>query len=131
MFGGNFGLVGSVEGAGRLLKRLDRITSRNARIIVTSRDPYHTDDPDFLEYHERNRRQGKMAGAMRMRVRLHRYATPWFDWLIVSRGEMAQMLDGTSWTAERFIDSGGDHPYAAVIVKRVARRKPSAQLPLA
>jgi len=116
MFGGNFGLVGSFEGARRLLKRLDRVTSQNGRIIATCRDPYQTDNPDFLEYHERNRKKGRMAGQIRLRIRHGRYATPWIDWLIVSRNEMQEILSETSWRVKRFIESGGD-AYIAIIDK--------------
>ena len=114
MFGGNFGLVGSFDGARRLLKRLTSVTARNARILANGRDPYQTDDPDFLDYHARKSCEGQDAGQIRMRIRLRRFATPWFNWLIVSRQEMEQILDGTDWAVDKYI---GSDRYTAVIKK--------------
>ena len=117
MFGGNFGLVGSFDGARRLLKRLNRVTSEHSRILAIGRDPYQTNDPDYLDYHARNRMKGRMPGQIRMRIRLRSFATPWFDWLIVSREEMEQILHGTGWVMKKYI--GADTPtYAAIIEKK-------------
>ena len=115
MFGGNFGLVGSFVGARRLLKRLSRVASDRARILATTLDPYHPAvDPCWREHHERSRQIGRMAGQNRMRVRYLGYATPWFDWLLVSQGEMEQILAGTGWAVKKYIESGAPR-YAAVI----------------
>lgn len=51
-----------------------------------------------------------------MRVRFKKYATPWFDLLIVSKEEMKQILRETGWAVREFIDSGGSI-YIAVIEK--------------
>jgi SAM-dependent methyltransferase len=116
MLGANFGLFGSLDGAKRLLKRFHGITSDRARIIAETRDPYDTDEPIHLEYHERNRLRGRMPGQVRLRVRYKRYATPWFDYLFVSKAEMEKILEGTGWGVRRFIDSGSP-AYIAVIAK--------------
>ncbi len=118
MFGGNFGLVGSIEGAKRLLKRLSRVACDHARILAHTRDPYHPPhDPYWLEYHERNLQKGRMAGQNRMRVRYLGFTSPWFDWLLVSRDEMENIFQGTGWIVKRYI--GTDTPtYVAVIEKK-------------
>jgi SAM-dependent methyltransferase len=117
MLGGNFGLVGSIDGARRLLSRLDRVASDHARILANASDPYYPPaDPYWLEHHEVNRQKGRMAGQNRMRVRYLGFTTPWFDWLLVSRDEMESILRGTGWTVKRYI--GGDtRTYVAVIEK--------------
>jgi len=117
MMGNNFGLFGSVIGARRLLKKLDKITSRKCRIIAETLDVYQTDNPDHLSYHELNRRKGRMGGQVRIRVRYKKYATPWFDYLMVSKTEMADILYGTDWEIKEFIDSQGPS-YVAIIEKR-------------
>ncbi len=117
MLGNNFGLFGSYQGAKRLLKKLYGITSENARIITTSNDVYKTDIPVHLKYHEMNRKRGRMAGQLRLRVRYQEYATPWFDYLMVSPEEMEDILDGTGWQISRLIDSDNSC-YIAVIDKR-------------
>jgi SAM-dependent methyltransferase len=116
MLGNNFGLFGSFEGAKRLLKKFSKITSENGRIIAESNDVYKTKVPEHLSYHELNRKRGRMAGQIRLRVRYKKYATPWFDYLMVSKDEMENILDGTDWEINKFIDSDGS-TYIAIIDK--------------
>ena len=116
MFGNNFGLFGSPAKAARMLRRLHRLTSEDARIVAESRGVYDTDDPDHLAYHERNRRRGRMAGQLRLRVRYRRAVTPWFDYLIVSPDEMRDLVAGTGWQVARLIQGEGGI-FAAVIDK--------------
>jgi len=116
MLGNNFGLFGSFDGARRLLGRLGRMTSRRGRIVAMSRDAYRTDDADHLAYHARNRARGRMSGQIRMRVRYRRYAMPWFDYLIVSKDEMEDILEGTGWAVKRYLDSDAGY-YMAIIDK--------------
>ncbi|UCD08683.1 MAG: methyltransferase domain-containing protein [Dehalococcoidales bacterium] len=122
MLGSNFGLFGSFHNARRMLKKLDRITSDQARIIATTTDVYQTEDPDQLSYHEYNRNHGRMSGQLKFKVRYKKYATPWFDYLIVSKDEMENILNGTNWRVNRYIDAR-DSRYAAIIEKHKVRRK--------
>ena len=117
MLGNNFGLFGDFKKARRLLKKFHRITQNRARIIAQTLDPYNTTDPPHLEYHELNRRKGRMGGQTRLRIRYKKYATPWFDYLFVSRDEMKQILEGTGWVVNLFIDSEGP-TYVAIIEKQ-------------
>jgi hypothetical protein len=57
-----------------------------------------------------------MAGQVRIRVRYKGWASPWFDYLLVSQEEMRMVLDGTGWEVTRFYESGGAG-YAAMIEK--------------
>jgi SAM-dependent methyltransferase len=106
MLGGNFGLMGNPEKARRLLRKLRRITSKNALIIAETRDPYKTDNPLHLEYHMLNRRRGRLSGQMSIRVRFEKTVTKWIEFLIVSKEEMRQLINGTGWRINRYIDSG-------------------------
>lgn len=116
MLGNNFGLVANPERARWLLRRLHGITDDDARIIAETVDIYQTDNPFHRPYHRHNRQRGRMAGQVRMRVRYQKYATPWFDYLFVSRKEMEKILRGTGWAVKRFIPPHGPF-YIAVIVK--------------
>lgn len=116
MMGNNFGLFGCFKKARRLLKRFHKMTSKNALIIAETRDPYKTKNPAHLEYHEFNRKRGRMSGQLRIRIRFRRYATRWFDYLMVSKDEMNEILKGTGWRVKEFIDSGGPS-YIAIIEK--------------
>jgi len=119
MIGNNFGLFGNPARAKRLLRKLRQLTSRNALIIAESVDPYQTKEPFHLGYHKLNRSKGKMAGELRIRVRYKKYATPWFDYLIVSKKEMKQMLVGTGWKVKRFVSSKG--PVYVGIVEKISK----------
>jgi SAM-dependent methyltransferase len=106
MFGNNFGLFGNPRRARWLLRRLRGLTNEGARILGETRDPYDTDVQHHLEYHERNRQRGRMAGQLRIRVRFLTYTTPWFDYLIVSPAEMKELVAGTGWRVSRNVRDG-------------------------
>jgi SAM-dependent methyltransferase len=116
MQGCNFGLLGSLKRGRWLLRRFKRMTTGDARIIAECNDPYGTENPFHLKYHATNRRKGRMSGQVRIRVRYLGYTTPWFDYLLVSKDEMEQMIEGTGWRVEKLIDSPGSL-YEAVITK--------------
>jgi SAM-dependent methyltransferase len=114
----NFGLFGSAAGAKRMLRRLLRLTSDGARIVAGSRDPYGTDNPDHLRFHEQNRQRGRMAGQLRLRTRHGLYRGRWFDYLLVSPTEMDALAKSGGWHVERRIeDDGGEDYYVAVLRK--------------
>jgi hypothetical protein len=60
-----------------------------------------------------------MGGQIRIRVRFRTYVGRWFDYLMVSKEEMKQILAGTGWKIKEFIDSkhGDTSRYVAVISK--------------
>ncbi len=116
MLGNNFGLFGSRRRAKWLLRRFYRMMGANGRIIAESNDPYQTEKPYHLTYHEHNRQRGRLPGQLRIRVRYLNIIGPWFDYLLVSQAEMQQILAGTGWQVTQFIESQGS-PYIAVIEK--------------
>jgi SAM-dependent methyltransferase len=114
----NFGLFGSATGARRMLRRLARITRPDARIVAGSRDPYQTDNPDHLAYQESNRREGRMSGQLRLRLRHRHYVGRWFDYLIVSPQEMEALAKSGGWRLETVIDDEeGDGYYVGILRK--------------
>ena len=106
MFGNNFGLFASPRRMRWLLQRFRSVTNDGARILASSVDPHATEDPAHLAYHDRNRGRGRMAGALRIRIRYRELATPWFDYLIVSPAEMAELVEGSGWYLRDVIDEG-------------------------
>jgi SAM-dependent methyltransferase len=117
MYGNNFGLFGSFQRARWLLRRFHQITRPGARIIAGTNDPYRTTNPDHLAYHRFNRRCGRMGGQVRIRIRYHKHISPYFDYLMVSKGELKQIVQGTGWKIDRFIESSGSI-YIAVLVRQ-------------
>jgi SAM-dependent methyltransferase len=118
MFGNNFGLLGNRKRAPWLLRRFGSIATEHARIVAESVNPYTTDNADHLAYHERNRRRGRMGGQLRIRVVYGRHRSPWFDYLLASPEEMAELVQGTGWELSRVIDEG-EHVYVGIL-ERVA-----------
>lgn len=116
MYGNNFGLFGSFDRAKRLLKRFAGMTSPTARIIAESNDPYQTSVKCHLDYHRFNRCRGRMSGQLRFRIRYQTYATPYFDYLLVSKDEMQKIVAGTGWRIAKFFDSGHSR-YIAMMEK--------------
>lgn len=116
MMGNNFGLFGSFKKAQELLRRFHRMTSKNALIIADTLDPYKTDNPDHLEYHKLNKEKGRVGGQVRIRIRFRKYVGRWFDYLMVSKEEMKELLKRTGWKVKEFIDSEGS-PYITIIEK--------------
>jgi SAM-dependent methyltransferase len=114
MFGNNFGLTGSRRRAPWLLRRFRSIANEGARILAESVNPYTTDNPAHLAYHRRNRRRGRMPGQLKIRIRHGYYRTPWFDYLLASPEEMAELAGAGGWRLERVIDEG-EYVYVGVL----------------
>jgi SAM-dependent methyltransferase len=121
MYGNNLGLLASRRRGRGLLRRLHRVTSPQARILGEMTDVYTTEDPVHLAYHERNRRRGRMSGQLRIRIRYRDAATPWFDYLFLSREELEELLEGTGWRLARTYEDDGRF-YVAVIEKEAPAR---------
>lgn len=104
LMGNNFGLFSSREKSRVLLRRFAELTGPGARIVAESSDPHVTEDPDHLQYHERNRAAGRMPGQLRIRIRYRRLIGPWFDYLLVSPAEMAELAGAARWHLAQRID---------------------------
>jgi SAM-dependent methyltransferase len=120
MYGNNFGLVGGRTKAARILRRFHALTSATGRIVAQSRDVHRTDDPIHLAYQAWNRERGRMSGQIRIRVRFRDVATPWFDYLMASPAEMAELAEPAGWRVARVLD--GVDTYVAVLEKTVSER---------
>ena len=107
MLGNNFGLFGNPSKARRLLGQMRRIARPGAVIIAQTLDPHPTQNPDHLRYQRQNLKRGRMPGQVRIRVRFRNLKGAWIDYLLVSRKEMADILEGTGWKVKKFIRPKG------------------------
>ncbi len=57
-----------------------------------------------------------MGGQLRLRIRFRKYVGRWFDYLMVTKEEMKEILIETGWKVREFIDSK-DAQYIAIIGK--------------
>ncbi|RNJ25802.1 class I SAM-dependent methyltransferase [Halosegnis longus] len=117
MFGNTFGLVGTRERAPRVLDALAQVTTDDARILADTRDPHATDDAVHREYHNLNRRRGRLPGALRVRSRYETTATPWFDLLTVSPDELREVLAPSPWDLREVVASDERGSYVAELRK--------------
>jgi SAM-dependent methyltransferase len=116
MFGNNFGLFANAHRARVLLRRLHRMTGASGRILAESNDVHRTRDPAHRRYQARNRARGRMSGQIRLRYRFRQFASPWFDYLMVSPRELCDLVGGTGWRLTRTFRSGGS-TYVALLEK--------------
>lgn len=113
----NFGLAGTVEGTKKLLKVLYCISTPKGRIIATIRDPYKTDNPKHLAYHEFNRRVGKQAGKIKIRIEYRNETGDWFELLMVSADELEDLIEDTGWKILKIVNVEEGN-YGAALEKR-------------
>jgi SAM-dependent methyltransferase len=116
LLGNNLGLLESRHHAPVFLEALAAVTRPGAVILGRGLDPYQTDNPFHLRYHDRNRQLGRLGGQTRIRVRYQDMATPYFDYLFVSLDELRSLLSGTEWTLQDVEPEGA--MYAAVLRRR-------------
>jgi SAM-dependent methyltransferase len=120
LLGNNFGLFGSPTRAQRLLRRLHRMTTADARIVVESRDVEGRggDAPWHRRYRERNVARGRLPGQIRIRVRFRDVVGPWMDYPMVSPDELRTILAPTRWRVAHVLES--EDTYIAVLTKSAA-----------
>jgi SAM-dependent methyltransferase len=120
MMGHNIGLLHGLNEGRKILRAFHRITTPEARIIGTTRDPHATTDPDHLAYQTLNRSEGRMPGQIRFRIRHRKLASDWMYYLFLSEDELRKLAEGTGWRLETTVtgDGGfGGESYLAVLCK--------------
>jgi len=97
LLGNNLGLLGSAEAAGPYLDDLGALLTADGVIVGTCLDAYQTDRQVHLDYHDRNRRLGRIGSQLTFRVRYQRLATGWLGWLAMSPDELAALAGAAGW----------------------------------
>jgi SAM-dependent methyltransferase len=115
LLGNNLGLLGSRESAPRFLAALAAMARPGARLVGQGTSPYPSTDELHLAYHDRNRAAGRLPGQLRVRVRYRDLATEWFDYLLCTPNELAEVVAPTAWRLAGVDDA--DAPfYVATLV---------------
>lgn len=117
LFGNDFGLVRNPKAAKRILNNIDSITTNTGRLLVVACNPYLTNDPVHLEYHDRNRRIGKLPGQLTIRLLVEDEVGDWFEYLFVSPEEMENILKGTRWKISEIITHKSTPSFGAILDK--------------
>jgi SAM-dependent methyltransferase len=116
MLCGNAGLAGTREGTVAWLRRMLDGTTRDARVILDTVDPYDDDDPVEQAYLAQNAARGRMPGQVRIRIRYRERVTPWFDLLLLSAAELEGVAAESGWRVTELIRDPPD--IYAVLAKR-------------
>ena len=116
MLCGNFGLPGTRERTVDWLRLLQDVTSEQARVVLDTVDPYpdDVDDPVERAYLEHNLASGRMAGQVTIRFRYGERVTPWFDLLLVSAAELAELAAEAGWHVAMLDESEPPDIYAVL-----------------
>jgi len=109
LLGNNIGLLEGRERATAFLTALAEMASPGAQIIAQGTNPYGTTDPVQVTYHRSNRERGRFGGQLRLRLRYRELATDWFDYLVCSPEELAELVADTPWLLTDIDDT--DAPY--------------------
>lgn len=107
--GNNLGLLESATHGPRFLQALRGLAAEDALVLGTGLDPFATDDPSHLAYHERNRRLGRLPGQIRLRTRHRDVATDWWDYLFQPPDDLAAMAEGTGFRLASVETDGALH----------------------
>ncbi|MFB9234845.1 class I SAM-dependent methyltransferase [Plantactinospora siamensis] len=97
LLGNNLGLIEGRDRAPGFLAALAALARPGAEIIAHGTDPYGTTDPVHVGYHRWNRERGRLGGQLRLRLRYRELGTPWFDYLVCSPDELAELVHGSDW----------------------------------
>ncbi len=119
MLGNNFGLAANRRRAPWMLRRLAALGPPDARVVAQTTDVYTTKDPGHLAYQARNRARGRMSGQIRLRIRYRVWATPFFDYLMVSLPELEEIVAETPWRIAEILEAEDRRgSYTAVLARR-------------
>lgn len=113
MLGNNLGLLADRQHASVVLRRLAEAVRPGGRLIGSCISPAAETAPEDVAYQENNRKNGRLPGQLRIRIRHRLTCTPWFDYLHVSVAELSGLTSGTAWTVFDSID--GPIGYAAML----------------
>jgi SAM-dependent methyltransferase len=120
LMGNNFGIFGTPERARATLSTWARSVREGTLLVAESMDPYRSSELLTAEYRRRNRARGRLPGQTRLRIRYREFASPWFDWLFVSRSEMVKLVRGTGWAVQRLIGPKSSDLFVGVLERRAS-----------
>ena len=104
------GIVGSEEGLDRFLAHMKSFIAQEGQLLINSLDVGATDDPAHLAYHESNRKSGKIAGDIRVRIRYGELLSDWFSWIQFHPELLKAHAEAAGWRMETVVhEENGDY----------------------
>ena len=93
----NFGICGSPAGTMQMLETLHRLSTQDAKILLSYRSPIPTENPFHLAYHKRNQVMGLPIGQVSIRIRYLKYKSAWFGLYLPTPEEFRGVIQRTGW----------------------------------
>ena len=120
LLGDNFGYVENSNNIKKYFKTFYSMTSETGRLIIESKDPYKTSEPEHLEYQETNRKKNRMPGQERICRHYKKYTSPWYDHLLLASKELEKLLENTSWQINTTITDENES-YICILDKKTVK----------
>lgn len=117
LFGNNLGMCGSRDGLENMLRELKRVTTRNARILATSRAP-GTFNPKHRAYWNRKLKRGQEFGVVRLQLKYGKKVKQ-VDWFWIAPSDLMELAWKNGWRlAQVFGDGRAEEGYSVVLEKK-------------
>lgn len=119
LMGNNLGLAGDIPRMRRFLRDVREISKARGRIIGSTRIP-GTWIPPHLSYVKRNIARGRPPGLLTLRGRYRGRVGDWFDLLLLSPDDLAELAHSEGWEVVDVIYEPRDDPtsYVGVLQRR-------------
>ncbi len=106
MMGHGIGMVETIAGLDRFLSVAVRLISPGGQILLDSTEVSLTKEPSHLAYQEGNRRAGRYAGEVRLRLAFRETTGPLWGWLHVDPETLETHAREAGWESEVVVRHG-------------------------
>jgi SAM-dependent methyltransferase len=106
--GNTLGIGQSPDSFPSFLGQLRGLVGPGGTLVAALVDPLATDDPDHLEYHDRNRALGLPPGMIRTRMAYRGEVSEWWELWMPTSDELRKMAKDAGWSDMRVKGEGAD-----------------------
>ena len=114
LFGNNLGIGGTLKGVKKLLKILRKLAKKDGTLLLNSIDVKVTKDRSHINYRQRNLKQGKYIGALKIRIEYKNLIGEWFEWINIEPKVLKSLASKSGWEVKK-IYRGKQGNYSAVL----------------
>ena len=111
LLGHTIGIVGTLDRLEGFLRHVGGLLAPGGQLLLDAVDPFATDDPANLAYHEANRRAGRYAGEVRMTLEYEGIQGPLQGWLLLDGATLADHSSRAGFACEVLARGGCDALY--------------------
>lgn len=105
MMGHGIGIVGDLEGLSKFLEHIENLIGSEGQLILDSLDVSHSKEPKDLEYHARNRKEGRYIGEITMQFQFQENIGPYCNWLHIDQETLSEIAGNNGWNSEIILDN--------------------------